>query len=260
MAGAAPQTIKAPSRLVLSADPLQTAMGEHDLPKWLGADTTGPLDARAAQMLNQSLDGKQPVSQVLREMADHRRAENRSLAARSLALIDEFEPFIDLLNDPDERAVWPIQIESLQAALARGPSTAAKVRTAFEKQRGKDAAELYRMLWGYTKDDLVSGEAARLVDDLDRDNLDFRVLSLYNLRLITNVTFNYRPEARPRANRLCRRVRRWRATERRSDPAEKHRVCRGRPCRSDSANTRRRRSDRSSSSAPAGLAVNAGHE
>lgn len=64
------------------------------------------------------------------------------------------------------------------------------------------------MLWGYTKDDLLAGEAARLVDCLDRDNLDFRVLAFYNLRTITNVTFSYRPEATA-ANRQ-QAMRRWR--------------------------------------------------
>ena len=206
-------TMKSPQRIMLAGEPAAAGGGDHELPRWIAAEVVSPLDTRAAQMLNQALDEKRPVEPLLREMADQstglgRRAENRSLAARSLALIDEFEPFIDLLNDQDERAVWPIQIESLQAALARGPATAAKVRVAFEKQRGKDAPELYRMLWGYTKDDLLAGEAARLVDALDRDNLDFRVLAFYNLRSITNVTFNYRPEATA-ANRQPT-MRRWR--------------------------------------------------
>src|SRR5262249_55410707 len=140
-AGLDNQKLKAPTRLVLSADPTQPASDQ--LPKWIGAEPVSPLDVRASQELNRALDEKHPVTQTLREMAGHRKAENKSLAARSLALIGEFEPFTDLFNDPDERAVWPIQIESLQSALARGPDVAAKVREAFEKQRGQDAGELY---------------------------------------------------------------------------------------------------------------------
>ena len=119
---------------------------------------------------------------VLREMAEHRKAENRSLAARSLALVNDFDPFVDLLNDVDQRAVWAAQIESLQAALDRGPATALKIRTTFERQLGKDGDELYRMLWGYSREDLVNGAAARLVDLLDNDTLAFRVLAFHNLR------------------------------------------------------------------------------
>ena len=139
----------------------------------------------AAVDLNRALDGKHGVTVVLREMAEHRKAENRSLAARSLALVNDFDPFVDLLNDVDQRAVWAAQIESLQAALDRGPATALKIRTTFERQLGKDGDELYRMLWGYSREDLVNGAAARLVDLLDNDTLAFRVLAFHNLRMIT---------------------------------------------------------------------------
>jgi hypothetical protein len=184
------------------------ASADHDLPKWLGIETVNPLDARAAVDLNHALDGKHGVNVVLREMAEHRKAENRSLAARSLALVNDFDPFVDLLNDVDQRAVWAAQIESLQAALDRGPATALKIRTTFERQLGKDGDELYRMLWGYSREDLVNGAAARLVDLLDNDTLAFRVLAFHNLRMITGATFNYRPEATA-ANRAPA-TRRWR--------------------------------------------------
>ena len=92
------------------------------------ANQLNPLDSRASQTLNQTLDGKTAVTVALKELVDHRRVENRSLAARSLALMDEFDPFAALLNDADQRAVWPIEIESLQAALARGPAVAGKIR------------------------------------------------------------------------------------------------------------------------------------
>ena len=49
----------------------------------------------------------------------------------------------------------------------------------FEKERGKDGDDLYRLLWGYNKDQLQSGEAPLLVDGLENDSLDFRVLSLH---------------------------------------------------------------------------------
>ena len=78
----------------------------------------------------------------------------------------------------------------------------------FEKERGKDGDDLYRLLWGYNKEQLQSGAAPTLVDDLDNDNLDFRVLSFYNLQKLVGKTFDYRPEASA-ANR-AQPVRRWR--------------------------------------------------
>ena len=67
------------------------------------------------------------------------------------------------------------------------------------EQLGKD---LYRMFLGYTKEQLQAGEAARLVDFLDSDSLDCRVLAFANLQEITNKTFSYRPEA-PTASRAA---------------------------------------------------------
>ncbi len=198
--------LHAPAQLVLAAGPVPPT--DRELPKWIGAEPIGPIDARAAKALSESLDGQRSVTQVLLEMAGHRREENRSLAARSLALIDEFEPLVSLLSDKDVRSVWPIQIDSLQAALARGPAVAAKVRSAFERKSGKDGSDLYRMLWGYSKEDLANGAAAKLVEYLDHDTIDFRVLAFHNLHQIVGATFNYRPE-QPAASRV-QSVRRWR--------------------------------------------------
>jgi hypothetical protein len=200
------EKLHAPGRLVLAAGPaLQVT--EREMPRWIAAEPLGLLDLGASQALNASLDEKRPVTQSLLELSGHRRQEYRSLAARSLALIDEFEPFDKLLNDKDERALWTTQIEGLKAALARGPSVAAKVRAMFEEQRGKDGPELYRMLWGYNKDDLAAGAAIKLAEYLDYDNLDLRVLSFYNLRTLSGKTLDYYPEATT-ANRQSA-VRRW---------------------------------------------------
>jgi len=208
--------LKAPGGLILApflADP-GVPGSDRELPKWLGVETLSLLDVRASQALNQAFDGKDAVTVVMREMAGpgQRRTENRSLAARCLALIDEFDPFVELLNDPDQKAIWAQQIDSVQAALGRGPNVAVKIRTTFERQVGKDGDDLYRMLWGYGREDLQGGSAATLVDMLDNDSsafsLAFRVLSFQNLRTITGATFNYRPEATAAARAPA--VRRWR--------------------------------------------------
>jgi len=46
------------------------------------------------------------------------------------------------------------QFDTAQEALARGPETAAQVRKAFETQRSEDAAALYRLLLGYSPEEL----------------------------------------------------------------------------------------------------------
>ena len=50
------------------------------------------------------------------------------------------------------------------------------------------------MLWGYSIDQLQAGAAAQLVKYLDSEDLDFRVLSFWNLSRIAGATHYYRPE------------------------------------------------------------------
>jgi hypothetical protein len=66
----------------------------------------------------------------------------------------------------------------------------------FEDKWGKAKGDaLYRMLWGYSPDQLEAGDAKRLVEDLSHADLEFRVLSLWNLRQITGLFIaSYRPE------------------------------------------------------------------
>jgi hypothetical protein len=49
-------------------------------------------------------------------------------------------------------------------------------------------------LWGFSEDDLKGGWDARLVEYLDNDSLDFRVLAIEILRRITGRTLLYRAE------------------------------------------------------------------
>jgi hypothetical protein len=196
---------------MLSLNPtggLVTAATLPNMPKWIEPEQLWPLDAQASDFLAQSLQDDKPLPVALREMVDHRKVENKSLGAQCLALLDEFEPLVAAFGDSEQRPMWPVEIVSVKEALARGTGSAAKVHEACVKQHGEQLGkDLYRMFLGYTKEQLQAGEAARLVDFLDSDSLDCRVLALANLQEITNKTFSYRPEA-PTASR-AQPLRRW---------------------------------------------------
>jgi hypothetical protein len=178
------------------------------MPKWIEPEQLRPLDVQASDYLSQSLQDNKLLPVALQEMVEHRKVEYKSLGAQCLALLDDFEPLVTAFNDPDQRPMWQMEIASVKAAIARGAGTAAKVHEAFVKQHGEDMGkDLYRMLLGYTKDQLQAGEAAKLVDFLDNDSLDCRVLAFANLEEITNKTFNYRPEATTAGR--AQALRRW---------------------------------------------------
>ncbi|MEE8453114.1 MAG: hypothetical protein V3R99_14405 [Thermoguttaceae bacterium] len=184
--------------LVVDARSAQPSVSAAALPEWITPDMTAALDARGSKMLEPALQADRSVSLSLIELLDHRMAEVRWVAVRCLGHIGVFEPMVVALNDPTHKAAWPawpLHIEQLTKALARGPEVAEQVRRAMEKQFGHDeAVAAYRMLWGYTLQGLKEGEGQTLVDYLDHDLLAIRVLSFHNLETETRLRLYYEPE------------------------------------------------------------------
>ena len=115
---------------------------------------------------------------------------------------------VKALNDPARKLDWPEYVDQLREAVARDSESAAAVRLALEKQYPQQAADLYRMLWGYTDKDLQTGADKDLVKALDDDTLAVRVLSFWNLKELTGLGLFYRPEQT--AAKRQQPTRRWR--------------------------------------------------
>ncbi len=178
-------------------------------PAWVGEDQTSFLDRRASGVLVDELQADRPAALVLRELAvGHRQREVRWLAVRCLGYLGQFDLMVSVLDDEDSRTVWFDYLDELRAALARDPRLAAAVGEALEKHYGADAETLYRMLRGYSADDLRNGAAAALVEGLEHEQLAVRVLSFWNLRELTGLGLYYRPE-HPAARRQ-QPVQHWR--------------------------------------------------
>ena len=188
--------VAAPFRLLVDDQPIRQPQPLEELPKWLSAvDTVSYLDRRASPLLEQSLVLDRSSALGLRELHVHRQKEVRWLATRCLGYIGQFDMMVPVLDDPTYRPDWPDYVAKLQEAVSRGPKSAAAVRLALEKEYGpQDAPDMYRMLWGYTQQDLDNGEAATLVGLLDHERLAVRVVSFWNLKEITGKGFFYGPE------------------------------------------------------------------
>jgi hypothetical protein len=182
--------IKAPGGRRLSPEPLGD-IAAAEMPKWFTLDNN---EKSVVPILDAGIMMDRPVSLSLKELAEHRRVEVRTLAVRASGYVGQFDPFVAALNDAGQWNDWNKDIEALRAAMARSPETAAHVREVFEKHRGAEAAELYRMLWGYSASDLKDGVAVKLVEYLNHDSLDYRVLSFWNLQTITGKGLYYRPD------------------------------------------------------------------
>lgn len=173
-----------------------------DMPAWVAGDDLLPIERRASTAVDEAISADQPVVPVLTELVSHRKEEISRLAVRCLGLLGHFDAIVPLLGDKDRHgSAWATEIETLRAAIARGPTVAERVRKSFEGLHGtEDGDALYRMLWSYDAQQLADGGAAQLVDWLSHDELDFRVMSYWNLHHLTGFGHFYRP-ADPEAKR-----------------------------------------------------------
>ena len=215
--GAEPVEIAASQKLALgdaASDGKPAAM--ESTPDWIIADSASLLDRSASTALDEELGRDRPVSLGLKELAQHRKKEIRRLAIGSLGHLGNFDPMVDVLNDPEQRLRRPDYIADLREALSRGPLVAAQVREALERQFGPEAAGLYRLLWGFTDEQLEKEKAdAMLVDYLDNNLLAYRALAFWNLQAITGLGLYYQPE-QP-VNKRQQSVRNWRSRQKAGD-------------------------------------------
>lgn len=198
---AQPAVLAAPARRTLGLD---APAGDAVLPEWLSKQSLTSAERLAHASMEEGLRGEAGSMLLggLLELADDRprkRNEVRTLACRALMSIGRFDSTIAALGNSEFRASWPVLIESLKRHVARDSATAAAVLEALNMRYGEiRGAELFRMLWGYSDEDLKGGEAEKLVAYLDHAELEFRVLGSWNLRDVTGVgNVFYRPDSPP---------------------------------------------------------------
>ena len=186
--------LTAKSRYVLGTEFKQPL--PDDLPDWITSDEERRLIVRqAAEDLSNELQRMPNISvlQRLEELAydEGAKVELRSLARRSLVALDRYQPAVAALRKYDrvERSAqfWPDYIDSLRKAVQRNRQSAKGVRETLVKLEGEtEGLELYRMLWGYTPEQLAAGEGDRLLNYLTHRETIFRVLAEWNLNMILN--------------------------------------------------------------------------
>ncbi len=204
---AQPRAFTAPFQYTLGND---DGIGDQPPPEWMVEDTTPLIEQRAAEFIEQELAEDREISlrAILKELAEHRRSEVKALAARCLTHMEIYDPVINALDNPLQYAAWPALATELSLAIARSPQEAAAIREAFERERGDEGTKLYRLLRGYSTQQLRDGAAEELVAGLDNEAVDIRVLSFWNLHKITGEMNAYRADHT--AARRKPKVQKWR--------------------------------------------------
>jgi hypothetical protein len=162
-----------------------------ELPPWIVREDLREIDRSASAVLEEGLVADRPIALSLREQLQDRRTEVRALAAISLSYLDVHEALVAELEDPRQRAHWTAEFDALRSAVARST----EVRRAFEKRLPNTAEEAYRLLFGFSPQQLAEGAAETLVQMIDHPSMCVRILAFENLRRITGMTLLYRPNA-----------------------------------------------------------------
>jgi hypothetical protein len=168
------------------------------IPGWIDPLQPSEIDQRAMDDIKKKLVPGEPIGLAITElMAEVRRSETRSLAARGVGFLGKYDALLAGLKDESLAwAQWRVKyVGALRSAILRGPEEATLVRDALISKFGaKMGADLYRMLCGYNPRQLTTGADEGLVELLSHDELPYRVLAFYNLQAITQVSHGYRPE------------------------------------------------------------------
>jgi hypothetical protein len=214
------QTMENPARWTMVEGALSDLAADSAPPNWIDEEPIGVLVEQryGAPVVDATITSDKPADNQLLELYHdpRNRKEVKSLVARSSIHVGQFEPFIEALRDSEQKMNWWSHIDTLRAAMALSPESAAKVEQALIDQRGKQVAEdLYEMLCGYSAEaigrtaaEMQSGAVARLIGWLEEDALDYRVLAVHNLYEITGKRLMQDPAAN--RNERARNVKVWR--------------------------------------------------
>jgi hypothetical protein len=207
------------SRWTVEAGGATDPVADSAPPDWIDQEPSGQRSEHlyGAPVVENTMVSDKPADiQLLELFQGNSRKEVKSLAAKSSVHVGLFGPFIDALRDSEQKANWPAHIETLRKAMSLSPESAGNVKRALEEQRGQPAADnLYEMLCGYnadqigrTADETRSGALVRLIDWLEEDSLDYRVLAAHDLWEATGKRLMPNPAANARERQ--RNVRQWR--------------------------------------------------
>lgn len=213
-----PITLTGPQRWSWPAAADEEA-GKIDEPWILGEEKIEPIDKRASNYFRENLTNDRPARIQFKELAEDRRVELRSLGVRCLAAIGDFDAVVRSLGDPEKRSGWEEHVDALRRGLAKGPDSAAQVKSSLDRLRPAHSAQLYRMLWGFNDSQLKSGAAVQLVNYLDdNDNLDVRIVAFCTLEKLAGKGLNYRPSDNAKARQAS--LQKWRKWAQTYEPAD----------------------------------------
>jgi hypothetical protein len=166
-------------------------------PEWFRSSVERPIDLHAARDIVRGLASiDRSALEVLRELANHRKAETASMATRMLGQLGDFSPLVG------PEGLWMRKgffIHS-SAWLNKLPNflhsqeSISKWVGSFVQGDPERAETLLRLMIPYRDEQLAEGGDRYLVESLSSGLLDERMLAIGQLVEITGKSLGYHPE------------------------------------------------------------------
>ncbi|OYP34394.1 hypothetical protein [Rhodopirellula sp. MGV] len=208
--------LRAPGDFTLSSNQsIELLLGEESsaiptvqdigmLPPWVNAEIdTGSLEAQAASDLLELVrsDKADSLTLALRVALGFRRNEVAALAGKSMLALGDASAYFGvdgLFSVGKQRLYWSSHLDAVREMLDRSVADARAVRTAIAGENAAidnaDGDTLFKLLVGYSQEQLKQGGDEELVNDLESASIPVRVLASENLRDISGTTLFFRPE------------------------------------------------------------------
>jgi hypothetical protein len=182
-------------------------------PAWIETPIERPIDRQAASDLMQILPAGARANLVLGETLKNRRPEVACLAAQVLILADDFSFLAGptgMLNDERFRSHWTVLIDAVRDRISTSEKSYEALKSSLAAQDVQRGSLLFQILVGYSAPELKLNAAERLVNLLESEFLDERVLAIYQLKRITGKDLGFQPD-RPSKGILQDWKRLWRS-------------------------------------------------
>lgn len=184
------------------------------IPYWVEQGLSG-IDLTGSESVADFIGTDGPIEDGLLRLADDSHVETRMLVAQCLSLLGRHQYCVQALSEDRNKSYWSDQVEWLRSVVARGPAHAQSLRETMSFVDTAHGEQAYRLLLGFSPEQIAAGGDAELIDLLESNELMLRVLAIDNLLKVTGTRGMFRPETPQRIRE--NHVRTWRKRLERSE-------------------------------------------
>jgi len=166
-------------------------------PTWIDAAAERPIDRQAINDMLGLIPGGERANIVARELLANRRPEIAALACQTLLLADDFSFLAGpngFLNNDRFRSHWFPIVEAARQRAASNPISFEALESSLTSQDVQRGNLLFQTLIGSPTQEISSGEGEKLVNLLESEFMDERVLAIYQLKRIVGKDLGYQAD------------------------------------------------------------------